>query len=462
MKFFLFLLLFFTTFKSFSGAYYFGGLTNSYWRYSAGGLAAGDICGGSPEQCVANLPVLQTATHGVYYDYEPTSSFSYDANSQRYSVVYKRVDINKSSTLYFSFTQKEIDDEVCSSSSECYALSVLDCSTAGQVLSDFEYIDKGNYTYSCSDGPPNAEDLCKQKVTEACVNNFWLGSFSFVDLGNGSTSCDGVCTDGTPLNDIDIPEECTLSNNYCDVAENPSDLDFSGGGTGSSVGDSTTTTTADSDDVEHLIDYTPDGSTSDNLTGMSTLQGDKLINEVVKTRNDNTTNLVETTKNTNAVIVEKSDDISQTVSNAGNGIIDAVNGIAPFYDGNIVNAIDNLSESIGDKLTGNSESFYTGIEGHEIDTLFNEPSSHSYNMQTAVLRSEIDQLMTDYKGNLLSNFSFTSHTNGYQANTLDLVGWGSFDISMARFSDYFGGVGNVIYLLASLTALTILLGGGKT
>ncbi|AAZ27213.1 hypothetical protein [Colwellia psychrerythraea] len=364
---------------------------------------------------------------------------------------------NITATLYLSYSVG------CQSPIECHELANLDCSSTSRVVTGFVYTSPNVYSYSCEDFKSES-DKCNDVVKNQCANNWGVKSSNYTDDGQGTTSCTGVCNDGS----IPKEEDCSVYP-FCDVPEPPSDLDFGSGGTGSSVDPSTTTT----EDVEHDIDYEADGTTSDTSSNISSLQGDKLINEVVATRNANTKNLASTTETTNQTIVEKSDDISTTVSNSANGIIDAVNRIekAVFDDKGIIGAVNSLGSGIdglgdkidglGDELGGSYQSDFGVASFSAYDTLFINESDLTG--LTDGFKASIGVENRLFINEVREKFNFTAgNSGGYQANNLDLGKWGSHDISLARFSEYFGGVGNVVYFLAALSALTIVLGGIKS
>ncbi len=361
----------------------------------------------------------------------------------------------------------------CATNEECFYLADNDCKSQNLALKNYEFIAPNNYPYECAQAPDPAKD-CEETIEQYCANNFGLGSSDYTDNGDGSSSCTGTCTDGTPAVAPEPEEECNLANNYCDVDETPSDLDFGSGNSGSDGGSSSETTT--DEDPENDIDYEPDGSGSSASEngGMSSLQGDKLINEVIASRNDNTKNLASTTDTTNQTIVEKSDDIQETISNSANGIIDAINNDTPFYDGNIVDAINGLDTGGGafddTGIIGAVNSLGTGIEGlgDKIDDLgdtlggdyIGSATPVDFGRYTNIFhgQDDLEGLTNNYKqaiglenrdfmNTVKDKFIFSSGSGSYQTNNLDLGKWGSHDISIARFVDYFGGVGNIIYFL---------------
>ena len=148
----------------------------------------------------------------------------------------------------------------------------MDCSPKGQVVIDFIYDSPNVYSYGCADESSPDED-CKNKIIKQCTNNWGMKSFVYNDDGQGNTTCTGVCSDDSIAED---KPDCDVYP-FCDVADDNSDLDFGGGSTGSSVDPSTTTT----QDTEHDVDYDPDASALDPTAPFSSIQGDKLINEVI-------------------------------------------------------------------------------------------------------------------------------------------------------------------------------------
>lgn len=365
----------------------------------------------------------------------------------------------------------------CNTSEECFLLAKEDCKSQSKDLENYTFVGPNDYTHSCGTAPNPAQE-CEDRITAQCANNYGLGSSTYSDDGLGNFSCTGTCTDGTAAEDNCIE---TRENNYCDIVEPPSELDFSAGGTGSSVDPSTTTT----EDTEHDVDYEADGSSLDPTAPFSSIQGDKLINEITATRNDNTKNLASTTETTNETIIEKSDDVSQTISNSANGVIDAINNITPFNDYGIVQGmeqfsvkVDNLADILGnlkeDVATGVGEGVSEGLGGDFVsgstsadfsayDTLFGDDSIAQLTELTETLKVSIETENGLFKSSLMDHLSFTSVNGGeYEQKNLDLSSWGSHDISMSRFSTFFGGLGNIIYFLAALTALTIVLGGFKS
>ena len=366
----------------------------------------------------------------------------------------------------------------CTSAEQCEPMADGQC-TNEQVMHDYNFTSADTFTFECADQLSDQQQ-CENTVTQQCSGNGGFATSNFIDNGEGSSSCSGTCGDGSVAGAGSEPD-CieTPENNYCDIPDpgGNSDIDFGSGGSGSDV----LPPSSSSGDVEHDIDYEPDGSMADPTAPFSALQGDKLINEVVKSRNDNTENLVATTDTTNQTIVEKSDDISNTVSNSANGIIDAINDIPPFYDGNIVQGmeqfsvkIDNLADIFGnlkedfgelkDDLDTDLGTDYVHTTQHasfaSFDALFSADSGTQLEELVEGLQLVIKTESLNFQAALKDSVSIGSPSVGeYEQKSLELSGWGTFDISLSRFTALFGGLGNIIYFLAAMTAMTIVLGG---
>ena len=444
-------ILFFISFSSFSK--YFTVID------STDGTLIGNSCSESSVKRCANL-LPETYQDKPIDPTRTASGSSYTLNEHYLFGKYRLCITCKE--IVFTLTLFSLNS--CSSEEQCKPIAEGICSAESKRMVDFNYISPNKFTYNCVEDTSEAQK-CENTVTQQCSANGGLGSSNFLDSGNGSTSCSGVCGDGT-IADAAPDPDCSVAP-FCDVPDpdGNSDLDFGAGGSGSDV--LPPSSSSGGGDAEHEIDYEPDGSTADSQTGMSTLQGDKLINEVVKNRNNNAEALVATTDSTNKTIVEKSDDIQNTLANSANGIIDAINGIdttgEPFNDGNIVGGIDALGDKIDDideKLDGLTGPYdTTPTESGTYKSLFDVGSIDAWKTKINILKVDINSEMRGFKFDLKKTMSFTTTANGYAPNSLDLGQWGSHDISLSRFADFFGGVGNIIYFLASLTALSIVLGG---
>ena len=464
-------ILFFISFSAPAGKYYFK--SSVTW----GGIhmvTADEICGSSLDECANSTPASFTRNGSLYEycGYSATTSTKFTVNY--FEEKFAHLGCNDK---YIVSIYQLIDDGLsCSNNAECFHEANESCQSSNQELSDFQYIgtpSADSYQHSCGTPPDPAQD-CEDSIISQCANHLGAAESIFSEDGLGNASCSGTCNDGSAAEESCIE---TLANNYCDIVEPPSELDFSGGNTGSSVDPSNTT----AEDSVNDIDYEPDGTAADPTAPFSSIQGDKLINEVIKNRNDNTENLAATTDTTNQTIVEKSDDISETVSNSANGIIDAINDIPPFYDGNIVQGmeqfnvkIENLSDIFGnlkedfgelkDDLDSDLGTDYVHTTQHasfaSFDALFSADSGTQLEELVEGLKLVIKTESVDFHDALKNLVSIDSPSVGeYEQKSLELSGWGTFDISLSRFTALFGGLGNIIYFLAAMTAMTIVLGG---
>ncbi|WP_057832824.1 hypothetical protein [Colwellia sp. TT2012] len=378
---------------------------------------------------------------------------------------------NCSSVAYYIYFDAILS---CTSAEQCEPIAEKQCTQLSQTMINFNYVSPDVFTYECLEEITQSQE-CENTVIQQCISNGGFASSDFTDDGQGLTQCSGICGDGS-IAGAEPEPDCSVYP-FCDASIPPSDLDFGSGGSGSNVAPPSTTTA----DTEHEIDYEADGSMVDPTAPFSAIQGDKLINEVVKSRNDNTTNLLATTQATNQTIVEKSDDIQQTISNSANGIIDAVNNILPFHDGNIVQGmeqfsvkIDNLADIFGNlkedfgELKNDldtdlgSDYVHTTLNADfsGFDVLFSADSGIKLEELVKDLQLVIKTESFDFQASLNELVSIGSPSVGeYEQKSLDLGGWGTFDISLSRFTTLFGGLGNIIYFLAAMTAMTIVLGG---
>jgi hypothetical protein len=443
---------------------------------------SGVVCGSTMQECAESMAdsfVDTSSGSNVTFNRTNFSGVT-TVNSTLFQITVYYRKANKWAAYVPKILRASIiaDGLVCSSNDECLFYAKGLCKAAEEDLMNFQYIGTptlDKFTHECG-SEPDPDNDCRNDIVAQCSNHLGASSHSYTDDGNGNTQCSGICNDGT---DAEAETACTVANRYCGGDIPPSDLDFDSAGTGSDGGSSSETTT--DKDAENDIDYEPDGSGSSASEngGMSSLQGDKLINEVVKSRNDNTDNLASTTDTTNQTIVEKSDDIQETISNSANGIIDAINNDTPFYDGNIVDAINGIDggdlddtgiidaiDGLGDKLDGLDSNYDSqGFNSHADawgQSMFGTGKIQTLQSQIVDLRAGIDGENRSFKTTLNAYVNFSSQANGYQANNLDLGKWGSHDISLARFAEYFGGLANIVYFLASITALTIVLGGVKS
>jgi hypothetical protein len=386
---------------------------------------------------LVSLAVGTSCSYQPYYRYSKTSS----------KVVFYFQGTGRSKSKSYNI----IGSSGCSSSAECFKVAESSCITQDKVIMDFQYNAPNNYTFSC-DTPPDPAADCQDLITQQCSLNLGVASFDYIDDGLGNTSCTGVCNDGTNAAEH---ESCTLANNYCDVAEPPSDI---APDTGTDLPPSVT-------EVEEPVydtEYVPDGSMADPTAPLTALQGDKLINEVIKSRNNDNKNSTALINSVNQTIVEKSDDISGVIASVGNATIDAINSQSPFYDGNIVDGLEDLNRGVGDlKDSLNSPYASGGVNDglSSYSTLFDSSDVVRVEQKAEDMKNLIRGSNNVFYSELKGRFSFGVTGGEYTPNMMDLGRWGNHDISLSRISSFFGGIGNIVMFLASLTALSIVLGG---
>lgn len=385
----------------------------------------------------------------------------------------------------------------CQTSDECLILATQDCASMGEDLKDYEFLGVNDYPHSCG-VQTTPEDDCYAQQAQSCSSSPSLNSYpSYIDDGFGNFTCSGYCSSErqscsltSGLGDCIPDPDCvgTPENNFCDTSTPPdtdldvSNTDFTGGSSGTSI-DSPVGGNQFVEDLDYIADgKAEDGSALDPTSPFSALQGDVVINELRRNSDDNAQFVTETAKTTNLTIVEKSDDISSTVSAAANGIINAVNSVSTstFSDSAILSSISSLSTAVTagtDKIDSgisalNSDlgsalgsDYVTSTIGGDFlayDGLFNLDSRTLIEEQIASLKLLVATENDDFGAALRQNFSFSSSgSSGYEERFLDLGKWGSHDISMSRFADFFGGLGTIVYLLAALTSFVIVLGGIK-
>jgi len=415
----------------------------------------GTYCGNSADMCFAYLQSIQKDGAHTVTSYFIYSTKKYEDGSIKYIKTSWMAYGNQQRYGQFDRVTSNNDAD-CKDSPTCFALAKFDCTSQNKTIAAFQFNSPEDFSYSC-DTPVDPVKQCEEQVIQQCSSNLGFASSSYEDDGNGNQTCSGTCNDGTAATE---PEECTLFNNYCDE---PQDDSVIVGNTGTSVLPPTTGTPDPTTDTG----YTPDG-TADPTAPLSALQGDTLINEVIKSRNKNEKVLVDNTVSTNQTIVEKTDDVAQAILDSGNSTIDAINAQAPFYDGNIVDAINNLSgvgsgsaaENPMDGITYTPQSL--GDVQTPLHTLFNAQAISDIDAQTLVKQGQVSELLTATKNNLMSYFSVNA-TSSYSVENLTLAGgWGTHNISISRFAENYLSLKSIIIMLATLGAFFIILGGVKS
>ena len=361
---------------------------------------------------------------------------------------------------------------------DCKEIADDKCESANVDLKDFSWSpeDSGNYQMECGE-PPEPEPItnneqCTTLAQNQCFSHGGLSTSNFTNNGDSTLSCDFVCNDGSegdkygskakPPDGICNPNDPNdLAD--CDVADNVDPNCIFG------CGDAYTPTyTPD-------IPYIPDGTTPAGTgnDGVTTTQGDVLINEVVNLRNSaaeqvivSKNAVVRTLETTNTNTIVKLQEVITTIENNNNG--DGDGGGAPFDDTALINSINNNANS----ETVNSQAVIAAIEANSLsNTSAGNPSRYGsgtfinsfldrsevnakVGAAETVLKNQIDQ----YKTSLMSKFDLSVSGRGYNQTNL-VLSQGTYDISWSRFSQYFGSIGAIIYALGSLIALSIIFQG---
>jgi hypothetical protein len=222
--------------------------------------------------------------------------------------------VYRSSNDYDSSCNAPPSDEPVKNNEECETLSNNQCNTKGGV-STRNFTDNGDFTYQC---------------------DYTCGDGTSGDkYGSNANSNDGICDPNDPndLSDCDKPEDDPNSINGSYTPDQSNSIDYTADGTNQS-----------------------DGTGTDNLTN---IQGDVLINEIVKLKNENA---VQTIKTKNAVVsaVEgidsnsKLDQVIIAINNSGGG------GSQSTDLSSVTSSLDGIKNSIGSttvtKINGPTDS----------------------------------------------------------------------------------------------------------
>jgi hypothetical protein len=365
--------------------------------------------------------------------------------------------------------------------SECQSIAENEneCESEGKELDTYEYVStgSGDFTKTCKDLPPeepinNAEECTDLANNQCYAHNGFSGNLTFDDgATSGSVSCDYTCNDGTTgdkngsnANDPNGICEANNPNDLadCDVADNV-DPDCVIG-----CGDAFTP------DPTTDLDYNPDGTTSSDGTGtdgITTTQGDVLINEVIKLKNNNAEQII---KGSNKVVdavesIDPNDKLSELITAVkDNKPLPSDGSGNNFNDTNIVSSINSLQQSVNQGAADT----VSAIEGNSLNNVIGNSLAYDTSNFDSVLSdtaqldvniAERQQTLKDnislYKSTLTSQLSFlTPMSNGYSTNNL-VLSQGSYDVSWSRFSQYFSSIGTIVYALCALVALSILFAG---
>ena len=95
----------------------------------------------------------------------------------------------------------------------------------------------------------------------------------------------------------------------------------------------------------------------------------------------------------------------------------------------------------------------------EYSVLFDQANIDANTVKVNKLKQKINLENSTFYQSIKDKFSFNVTGSGYAANNLDLGQWGTYNISISRYAEHFGGIGNIIMFLATLLALSIVLSG---
>lgn len=373
------------------------------------------------------------------------------------------------SYLSHTITQITISDEHCSgldslgkcipptctTQSECLNDARSSCESNSQILVDFNFVGVGNYSFSCGD-IVDPEFACHTQIAELCSANWGVESFTYTDNGDGTNSCTGVCLN-QQIVDTSNPANCTIENNYCDVTDDPSDIDFSDNGNADEFNPNIDISSPEPDVYNSNLDENSDlyNADLDATSGSTFAQSDKIISEIIELKNSNSFKSEDSAQAITSTIIAKSNDISSTISNSANGIIDAINDSTPFYDGNILNSLSDISskiDSIGGDFSAN-----TLPDKEALNSLFTD--SDNYQSLISSKEQEYKDALLSFKNSLSNAFSINATHGEYSSNTLNFSKWGSYDVSVERFSEHFPVIRVIVIFMASLMAIVVVISG---
>jgi hypothetical protein len=270
--------------------------------------------------------------------YNPSSSnlFSAQFGQYRYTKMFK---------MYLKFTEDPPSD--CTLD-ECKSDAEQQCESEGLTLDQSSYFYRGpeDYDYQCEtitpeEQPIKSNEQCETHSYNQCNNRGSIQSYTFVDNGDSTFDCNYTCGDGTTGDKFG--SNANSNDGICDQNDpnDFSDCDKPEDDPNSINGSYTP-------DESNSIEYTADGTNQSDGTGtdnLTNVQGDVLINEIVKLKNENA---VQTIKTKNAVVsaVEgvnsnnKLDEVITAINNSGGG------GESTDLS-SVTSALDGIKNSIG-------------------------------------------------------------------------------------------------------------------
>ena len=462
MKLLLFILLLFTTFESFAVVTIKRGNGNCTMRPDIS-FDIRDTIHASKADALAYIQSQNWAS--TTCDYSPFSHLSYNSTS----IIFNYENYRERKDVYLS------GPDGCDFN-ECKAIATQSCSANNSTLDVASYVwrSSGDYDATCNEAPEepiqDAEE-CQTLSNNQCNTRGGASEYNFIDNNDFTYECTFTCGDGTTGDEngslANEPDGLCDPNNPndladCDVADN-TDPDCVIG-----CGDAYTP------DPTSDIDYTSDGTTASDGTGtdgITTTQGDVLINEIKKLKNNNAEQII---KGSNKVAdkieeIDPNEKLSELITAVReNKPLPSGGSGTEFNDTNIVNSINRLDTAVRDS----SDNVVNAIQDNSLEKIVVTAGNYDANnfetllSSTAALEFRIVESETilrnnisGYKSDLTSQLSFlTPSSSGYTTNNLQLS-QGSFDVSWSRFSQYFSTIGTIVYALSALIALSILFMG---
>jgi hypothetical protein len=449
----------------------------------------------SPSDCTSSVDLdaevsgsfFRSQSDAISYleSYQPlgckwyTSSYrhigGYKNSVSQYTYQFQK--IGSTNKKYYSISVSSGDGTKDCDFAQCKVFATADCEADNTTLNQSSYFwkDYGSYDASCNEPPPEEpiqnEEECESLSNNSCSVRGGVSDFIFTDNNDFTYECTFTCGDGTTgdengslANDTDGLCDPNNPNDLadCDVADN-SDPDCVIGCGDAFTPDSTTE-----------IDYDPDGTNTSDGTGtdgITTVQGDVLINEIKKLKNNNAEQII---KGSNKVVdavdsINPNDKLSELITAVkDNKPLPSDGSGNNFNDTNIVSSINSLQQSVNQGAADT----VSAIEGNSLNNVIgnslaydtsNFDSALSDTAQLDVRIAQGEQTLKDkmslYKTTLTSQLSFlTPMSSGYSANNL-VLSQGSYDVSWSRFSQYFSTIGTIVYALAGLISLSILFVG---
>jgi len=235
---------------------------------------------------------------------------------------------------------------------ECKSIAQDECASLGSTLNQDSYFYRGDSDYDavCNDPPPEepvkTEEECYTHASNSCNVRGSVSDMLFTDNNDFTYECTFTCGDGSTGDENG--SHAGGSDGICNQ-DDPNDLidcdtpieDPDCVGCGAYIPDETTD-----------LPYNPDGTTGTDgsgTDGITSTQGDVLINEVKKLKNENAEQTIKSANAiTNAVADINNDDKLQ-------GIIDAVNnssggsGGDSYNDSGLRSDVTSLEETLANK-----------------------------------------------------------------------------------------------------------------